>query len=168
MLAADGNDMFTPEALAAILMPVPPVRTRSLAAGTGKTPAPGSTGSGVVPDLQIQFATNSAAISERAERRLNALATAMQFPQLQDVYLIIAGHTDARGSDESNKALSQRRANAVVDWLVTERSISPDRLQAIGYGEERLADRNNPASGVNRRVEVIAKQVGPSASATSY
>jgi outer membrane protein OmpA-like peptidoglycan-associated protein len=64
-----------------------------------------------------------------------------------------------------NKALSQRRADAVVAWLVTERAIDPDRLQAVGYGEERLADRANPASGVNRRVEVIAKQVGPSASA---
>ena len=165
MQAENGEAMFSPEALAAILTPAPAGRTRSLAAGTGKAPRPGSTGSGVVPDLQIQFATNSAAISAQAERRLNALATAMQFPQMHDVQLIIAGHTDARGSDAMNKALSQRRADAVVAWLVTERAIDPDRLQAVGYGEERLADRANPASGVNRRVEVITKQVGPSASA---
>ena len=91
--------MFTPEALAAILTPAPVGRTRSLAAGTCKAPSPGSTGSGIVPDLRIQFATNSAAISQQAEQRLNALATAMQFPQMHDVHLFIAGHTDARRSD---------------------------------------------------------------------
>ncbi len=165
MLGNDGGEGFTAEALAAILAPAPTVRTRSLAAGTGTAPPPGAANSGVVPDLKIHFATNSAAISREAAQRLDALATALEFPQMQDVHLIIAGHTDARGSDALNKLLSQRRAQSVVTWLVTEGSVSPDRLQAVGYGEERLADARNPASGVNRRVEVIARQVGPSAKA---
>jgi outer membrane protein OmpA-like peptidoglycan-associated protein len=163
MLAGSGGDMLTPEALAAILAPPPAGQTRSLKGGG--EPPPGSAGSGVVPDLRIQFSTNSAAINRDAAQRLGALATALGFPQMQDVRLIIAGHTDARGSDAMNKALSQRRANAVVEWLVSEGAVAPRRLQAVGFGEERLADPDNPASGVNRRVEVIARQPGPSAQA---
>ena len=162
--AAGTEDGFSPEALAAILGPPAGGTTRSLQAGG----EPGTTGSGVVPDLKIQFATNSAAISPQAERNLGALAMALQFPRMQDVRLIIAGHTDTRGSAEANKLLSQRRAEAVVAWLVEERSIAPNRLQAIGYGEERLADPRAPASGVNRRVEVIAKHAGASDKVAAY
>ena len=165
MLATSGDDMLTPEQLAAILAPRSSGQTRSLTPGSGPAPAPGTTGSGVVPDLRIQFATNSAAISGEAAQRLGALATALSFPQMQDVRLIIAGHTDARGSDAMNKALSQRRAAAVVEWLVVEGDVAPVRLRAVGYGEERLADPADPASGINRRVEVIAQTMDAAAQA---
>ena len=76
----------------------------------------------------------------------------MQFPQLQNVHLEIAGHTDARGSEQSNQLLSQRRAAAAVDLLTQVYSIEPDRLTAVGFGEAQLADPANPDSGKNRRV----------------
>ena len=167
ILSTDDAAILGPEALAAILTPRSPTTTRSLKPGEGR-PKPGATGSGVIPDLKIQFATNSATISRDAERQLGALAIAMQFPQMQDIQLVIAGHTDARGNAQANQILSQKRAEAVVRWLVHARSVAPARLQAVGYGEERLADATAPASARNRRVEVIARQAYASASSAGY
>jgi flagellar motor protein MotB len=45
----------------------------------------------------------------------------------------------------------------VVDYLTRGHAIAPDRLEAVGYGEARLADPADPASGKNRRVEVRAE-----------
>jgi outer membrane protein OmpA-like peptidoglycan-associated protein len=72
----------------------------------------------------------------------------------------LGSHTDSRGTDEYNRALSERRAKAAVDWLVSQ-GISRDRLVAKGYGETQL--RNDCGNGVpcteyehqrNRRTEV--------------
>ncbi len=71
----------------------------------------------------------------------------------------IASHTDARGSRTNNKALSDRRAKSVVDYLISK-GVNPSRLVANGYGETRL--KNRCADGVtcterqhasNRRTE---------------
>ena len=48
----------------------------------------------------------------------------------------ISGHTDTRGSDTYNKELSHNRAKAVVDYLI-EKGIKKDRLEYMGYGEEK-------------------------------
>lgn len=66
----------------------------------------------------------------------------------------LSGHTDSRGSDAYNKDLSQRRAQAVVDYLV-KKGIKADRLIAKGYGEERPIDTNDTDEGRahNRRTE---------------
>ncbi|GGG74344.1 cell envelope biogenesis protein OmpA [Parapedobacter pyrenivorans] len=72
----------------------------------------------------------------------------------------LSSHTDSRGSDAYNMALSQRRAQSAVDYLVS-RGISRDRMEAKGYGETKLVNRC--ANGVacssaehqaNRRTEV--------------
>ena len=72
----------------------------------------------------------------------------------------LSSHTDSRGSDDYNEALSQRRAQAAVDYLVT-RGIARDRLVAQGYGERRLLNRcsNGVACSIaehqtNRRIQV--------------
>lgn len=69
--------------------------------------------------------------------------------------LVIAGHTDAQGSDDHNLDLSNRRAQAVVAWLVG-RGIAADRLQAEGHGESQPVASNDSAEGraLNRRVEL--------------
>ena len=152
--ADDG--VMSAEELAAIHKPAAPAgATRSLSAGTGTAPAkqPGQSGSGVV-NLQVNFASGSSKISPEARAQLDQLGRAMSYPELQDLRFQIAGHTDARGSADANKRLSQKRAEAVVGYLVTEYSITPTRLQAVGFGEEDLIDPANPASGKNRRVEV--------------
>lgn len=66
----------------------------------------------------------------------------------------ISGHTDNKGSDASNKTLSQGRANAVVNYL-TSKGVSPTSLTAMGYGESKPIDTNETEEGraQNRRVE---------------
>jgi outer membrane protein OmpA-like peptidoglycan-associated protein len=151
--SAGTGGAFSDVEIATILDTSASPRQRGLKPGVGVDP-PGAAGSGVIPDLRIQFATGSAKISPDAQQKLAALARALQFPQLQNVQLEIAGHTDARGSEQSNQLLSHRRAAAAVDLLTQVYSIEPDRLSAVGFGEAQLADPANPDSGRNRRVEV--------------
>lgn len=67
----------------------------------------------------------------------------------------IEGHTDWVGSDAYNLRLSQRRAQAVVNWLVAH-GISRDRMRAVGKGEREPIATNRTAQGrqLNRRTEV--------------
>lgn len=78
----------------------------------------------------------------------------------------IAGYTSASGTDEYNQKLSERRANAVKNYLITEGIITQDRLSIIGYGEINPAkfestpqDINSNAAKANMRVlfEIIVK-----------
>jgi len=69
----------------------------------------------------------------------------------------IQGHTDSRGSDAYNQKLSERRAQAVLDYM-TKAGIDADRLRAKGYGESRPAAPNDSAGNraKNRRVRLDA------------
>ncbi len=71
--------------------------------------------------------------------------------------VMIEGHTDSMGSDDSNMALSQRRADAVKSYLVMREGIDSRRLTASGKGEGSPLTENESAQGrqQNRRVEVI-------------
>ncbi|MEM1054044.1 MAG: OmpA family protein [Bacteroidota bacterium] len=70
--------------------------------------------------------------------------------------VLIEGFTDSSGSDETNLALSQRRADAVRAALL-QRGIAGNRVQTVGYGEDFPRATNDTAAGrqLNRRVEVI-------------
>jgi outer membrane protein OmpA-like peptidoglycan-associated protein len=73
-----------------------------------------------------------------------------------NVKVEIAGHTDNQGGDDYNLVLSDKRAKAVMSYLVN-RGIAPDRLVAKGYGKNRPVASNATAEGraQNRRVEII-------------
>ncbi|HVU57797.1 MAG TPA: OmpA family protein [Puia sp.] len=73
--------------------------------------------------------------------------------------LIIAGHTDNSGTPEKNQTLSERRANAVLEYLQTKQGISKERLSSAGYGSTRPVADNNAVEGraLNRRVELTLK-----------
>ena len=68
----------------------------------------------------------------------------------------VQGHTDIRGSDAHNLDLSQRRADAVVAYLV-KKGVAAERLQSKGYGETKLLDtaETEEAHAKNRRVQFI-------------
>ena len=68
----------------------------------------------------------------------------------------IEGHTDDRGSANANRKLSQARAESVRNWLI-ENGIGPERLSALGYGEDKPAmeGKTKEARELNRRVEFI-------------
>ena len=75
-----------------------------------------------------------------------------------DIKIWIEGHTDSKGSDKYNKKLSQQRVNSVRDYLV-KAGIPSDRLEPIGWGEEKPIADNKSADGraANRRVEFNLK-----------
>lgn len=104
----------------------------------------------------IHFDLNSARIRDDAYPLLNEYVRAFNSAALADAVLLIAGHTDAVGSDTDNLKLSQERAQAVKDFLV-ERGIAPDRLIAKGYGEAYPVASNATEVGreLNRRSEFI-------------
>ncbi len=76
-----------------------------------------------------------------------------------NVNIEIAGHTDSRGSDKYNMSLSQRRAEAVRNYLISK-GIAADRLSAKGYGESQPVADNATDEGrfKNRRVELIEQK----------
>jgi OOP family OmpA-OmpF porin len=84
---------------------------------------------------------------------------AAQLGEWGNVKVEVAGHTDDRGSDDYNNALSQQRADAVRDYLISK-GIAADRLTAKGYGEAQPVADNGSDEGraKNRRVELVPQQ----------
>jgi OmpA-OmpF porin, OOP family len=78
-----------------------------------------------------------------------------------DRNVVIEGHTDSTAPDTYNLALSQRRAHAVEDFLITQ-GVEPTRISAIGYGEQLPIATNDSAAGrqANRRVEIVVLDAG--------
>jgi outer membrane protein OmpA-like peptidoglycan-associated protein len=103
---------------------------------------------------QINFAYDAATLEgEQTFATLQAFAdTLTQFPE---VALRIEGHTDSRGSDSRNRELSQRRAEAVRDWLI-EHGIAAERLEALGRGEDS-AKVAEPPECHNKKAETAAE-----------
>ncbi|MEO1301693.1 MAG: OmpA family protein [Myxococcota bacterium] len=106
----------------------------------------------VLADNTIEFETARAVISAVAAGVLDRVATtALRCP----MELQISGHTDNTGNPELNRDLSLRRAQAVVDALVS-RGIESSRLQARGYGADKPRADNATEAGRtrNRRIEI--------------
>jgi outer membrane protein OmpA-like peptidoglycan-associated protein len=106
-------------------------------------------------DLEINFEYNSAAIGKRAMPQVTSLGKALTSEELKGGTFVVAGHTDAKGSDRYNQGLSERRADAVKRFLQEKYGIAPSNLVTAGYGESQLKNTGNPDAGENRRVQVI-------------
>lgn len=106
-------------------------------------------------DLHVQFESGSAKLTKSARSLLVRLATALKDERLATSRFKITGHTDASGKRAYNQKLSERRARAVIVYLVSTLGIERDRLTATGKGEDALKDPLNANSGVNRRVEIV-------------
>ena len=107
--------------------------------------------------LPVLFATGSADLSPAGREQLDKLGAALKNPQLSASHFRIEGHTDTTGDDQSNQALSERRANAVVDYLTTHYGINRGQLAAVGMGKQGLAvpTPDQTAEPRNRRVLVV-------------
>ena len=104
----------------------------------------------------ILFDSGKASFKKETDQVLQAMtAIFKEYPQAN---FGIEGHTDSQGSTSSNQALSDRRANAVRDYLIAN-EISAARLTAAGYGEDNPIANNKTRAGrkENRRVEVKLK-----------
>lgn len=115
-------------------------------------------------EREIFFDYNSADIAPTARAALDRIgADLMALPpdQRHNNKFTIAGHTDAKGSEEYNQSLSERRAQAVASYLSRTYSISLDRLDAYGRGKSQLKMPGEPFAPSNRRVEIT--NLGPNA-----
>lgn len=102
---------------------------------------------------RILFFTGSAKLTPSSFKPLNEILEILRTDTL--LTAIVHGHTDNIGSTVSNQVLSERRAEAVVDFLI-DRGINAGRLKFAGYGESAPISENETAAGrkANRRVEV--------------
>ena len=100
----------------------------------------------------VNFAFDSSNLTSAAKTNLDKLAKVLK--NNPDTNINIYGHTDSKGSDSYNLALSERRANAVKSYL-SSKGISSSRMIATGMGESNPVATNDTESGraQNRRVE---------------
>jgi OOP family OmpA-OmpF porin len=101
----------------------------------------------------VNFAFNSAELTPQSLAILDS--TAAILTKHPDLKVTIAGHTDGIGTAGYNKKLSQRRAESVMNYLIS-RGVNRTNLTAVGFGEERPVASNDEADGraKNRRVEL--------------
>jgi outer membrane protein OmpA-like peptidoglycan-associated protein len=105
-------------------------------------------------DLEINFEYNSAVIGSKAMPQVTELGKALTSPDLKGRVFILAGFTDAKGSETYNQGLSERRADAVKQLLFEKFGIEAVNLVTVGYGSKQLKDAANPFAAENRRVQV--------------
>ncbi len=111
--------------------------------------------------IEVQFDPDSAIVRPQSYQTLGLVADALVRQAMLPYGILIVGRTESVGKRESNLTLSQRRADAIRDVLVTTFKISPKRIQAVGLGEEQLQDANQPASPVNRQFQIVTIAKAP-------
>lgn len=114
-------------------------------------PYAGDTTPGV--NLSVQFALASDKLTASDQNLLDTLAKALQTPDLGQDRFAVAGHTDSTGDGRINLELSCARALAVRRYLAGK-GVAVERMSAYGFGANRLLAADQPAAGVNRRVEI--------------
>jgi OmpA-OmpF porin, OOP family len=107
--------------------------------------------------VYVQFSTGSAELTPQAMAAVDELGKALSSSTLSSYRFRIEGHTDTVGSKDFNRALSTRRAAAVVAYIEQKFGIDGSRLTSVGLGSDHLlvptADQTPEAR--NRRVEVV-------------
>jgi outer membrane protein OmpA-like peptidoglycan-associated protein len=105
----------------------------------------------------VLFRSAEANLLSSAQVKLDQVANALLAVPARN--LIVEGYTDSQGSESYNQGLSQRRADAVRDYLV-QKGYPADRIQALGKGERSPIADNASAEGRanNRRVEIIIER----------
>lgn len=105
-------------------------------------------------DMLVSFPLGSADLTSSGKQEVQAFATAMSSPALSGMHFDVEGHTDAIGSREHNLDLSRRRAQSVVDYLVSL-GVDRSRLEPEGFGFDKPRPGTSPRDPRNRRVEFV-------------
>lgn len=103
--------------------------------------------------IQISFPRGSAVLTEEGKEFLRSVGAALQRKAGVWKSLAIEGHTDATGSEATNRRLSKSRAESVKSFLEAEFGLT--NIETVGHASAMLRDTENPGSGVNRRVEFV-------------
>jgi outer membrane protein OmpA-like peptidoglycan-associated protein len=106
-----------------------------------------------VVETSVHFGFNKANLTSKAKEALDQLLA--EVPNTKGYLLVVEGDTDSVGSPTYNYKLSERRAEAVVQYL-SEKNIPAHKIYVIGLGKDKAATENKTAEGraQNRRVEV--------------
>src|SRR5882757_1939209 len=106
-------------------------------------------------DLEIRFDYNSAEISKTSLPAVQELGKALSNPDLKGSTFVVAGHTDAIGTEEYNQGLSERRADSIKRYLTEKYGVASADLVTVGYGKSKPKDPSAPTDAINRRVQVV-------------
>ena len=108
----------------------------------------------VVTETAVHFGFDKDNLTQDAKAALDQLAT--DVPNTKGYILTVEGATDSVGDSEYNYGLSQRRADAVIQYLAADRNIPAYKIYVIGLGKDKPVDSNKTREGraKNRRVDV--------------
>jgi len=108
-------------------------------------------------DLVVGFDFDSAQLNADSRELLDKLSQALVSERLAASRFRVEGHTDAKGTAAYNRALSHRRALAVVAYLA-DHGVASARLSAMGLGFDELLLKDQPFAADNRRVRIVAME----------
>jgi outer membrane protein OmpA-like peptidoglycan-associated protein len=111
----------------------------------------------VLQTLMVHFRSGSAVLTTAAKEQIDLAAAKVQGDNLKGWLIEVVGYADATGKSERNRSLSERRAQAVINYLVTKYNLPLRRLvQPFGYGDLNPLASNDTRDGrsLNRRVEI--------------
>ncbi len=116
-----------------------------------------------VGDVSVNFAFNKSVLTKDAKAQLDQFGGTLS--SAKSYILEVTGGTDSTGSADYNYALSQRRADSVVQYLAAQYNVPPHKFYLIGVGKDVEVDSNKTAAGraKNRRVEVQILSNAPGA-----
>lgn len=120
-----------------------------------------------VKEAVVPFGFNKDVLTADAKQKLDELVADKN--NFKHYFIAVEGFTDKNGSAEYNSALSRRRADRVVQYLVAQHDIPIYRVHMVGLGAQKLAEdgRSREANAKNRRVEVTIYSSDPNATPMS-
>jgi outer membrane protein OmpA-like peptidoglycan-associated protein len=118
----------------------------------------------VVVEAGATFKANSASLPPTAKKEIDAILSELKRSPngAEGVTFLVAGHTDNAGTEQYNYTLGQKRANAVANYLITQKNIDRMRVMPVSYGESAPMLDNGSEKGrtMNRRVEILVYREG--------
>lgn len=108
----------------------------------------------VGPDYAVHFGFDKFNLTSKAKKVLDQFGT--ELPNAQHYIVVIDGNTDSVGPADYNYGLSQRRAETVIQYLVSKYNVPAHKIYVIGLGKDKPAEPNKTSQGraENRRVDV--------------
>jgi outer membrane protein OmpA-like peptidoglycan-associated protein len=114
-------------------------------------------GTVIVLPGSVLFTSGEYKLTPEAQNKLGMIAETLR-PQAQSHEIVVEGHTDSKGTPTSNQLLSENRARAVMEFLIS-RGVPSSAITSVGVGQVRPIADNASSEGRanNRRVEIIIK-----------
>lgn len=153
LLAAPTSAVFADENDTIFTQPPAPAELATLLFGpkyrSAEKPDPNAPGRF---GMMVNFEYNSVKIVPKSLPLLDSVGQMLQTENVNNETLVIEGHADASGPEAYNQQLSERRAEAIKQYLVGTFDVPEKQLLTFGAGESQLHNRRDPYADINRRV----------------